>query len=182
MALELVTDMGFMDHSSFGRRSLFQELHRRFLEWETLMLARRNDVYAIIFALVVVGPLTWWSLDRTPPFTEVPYATSPDPAHRGEMMESEWDVTVAREGCRGTFQRVLIDSHNVVWAFQPFLLTFTNLPIGHHIIKSATPFLLPKDFAQGRGTILIVVTAECNPVHKFFPIIYRAPPAYFDVQ
>lgn len=146
------------------------------------MIARRNDVYAMIFALVVIGPLTWWALDRTPPFTEVPYATMPDPAIPGSLMESEWSVEVNREGCRGSFQRVLVDAHGIVWAFQPFVLTFSNLPIGHHLLKSATPFLLPQDFASGRGTILIVVTAECNPLHKLFPIIYRAPPAYFNVQ
>jgi hypothetical protein len=181
MALELVTDMGFMDHSSFGRSSLFQELHHRFLEWETLMLARRNDVSAIIFALVVIGPATWWALDRQVPYQAEPIGVVPSPVHIGEEVVAEWNTRVLREGCFGTFQRTVTDGANIVWAFQPKILTFTELKIGKYKTRSATPFVLPHGFTCGRSVIYNSITAICNPLQRLFPLHYDNPPLEFDV-
>lgn len=165
-------DFRIVDHGSFRRGDRDEKLFVRTRFRKALIL---KHICAAILAIVIAGPLAWWAIDRTPPYTMSDGRPVPNPAKAGDELDLLWHVEVVREGCTGKFQRILIDANNSVWTFMPMVSSFVSLPVGEHKTHSLFKFAIPHGVAPGPAKVYTVTTYECNPVHRFWPIVSKQP-------
>lgn len=128
------------------------------------------NVFAAIFAVFIVAPLTWTALDRAPAYTIHDLLIIPPAATPGSAGRLEWKFAVNREGCSGTFQRVITDSSNLQRIYDVVPDTFVYLPLGEHQTLNTHPFMLPADLPSGKTILTVTIRTWCNWMQRIYPV------------
>ena len=128
----------------------------------------RISIYLVLG--IVAATLGTWASDRQVPYILQNGVVSPNPAIHGEEIHIESDVIVSKNGCRGVFQRTIIDAGGYPWAFPPSPTQFNDLPPGKYHVATPLRYILPMGAASGEACSITETTFYCNPLHKFWPI------------
>ena len=142
----------------------------------------RKNLWPAVFSIFIFGPILWWTMDRTPPF-EVLYAEPiPNPAQPADPVDFQWHIKVIRNDCTAIFQRNTEDSDGRTRSYLPTVSSWTNAPIGAHVMATTAKFIVPLGTLDGDMKVNLAVTAVCNPVHHLWPIKFTSPPAIIHVS
>ena len=128
----------------------------------------RSTIFVVL--CVAAGILGVWASDRDPPYILQNGVVTPNPAVHGEPIYLESDVIVYRSGCRGQFQRTILDAGGYAWAFPPALTQFNELSPGKYRVGTPIRYILPMAIASGEACSTTETTFYCNPLHKWWPI------------
>jgi len=78
--------------------------------------------------------------------------------------------------------RRIVDSHKIVWEFEPFASEYTRAKKLSAIErKLEMSFMLPRGISSGPAEYFAVVKLECNWLHKFWPIVVDEPTILFTI-
>ena len=144
----------------------------------------RSNVIAAFIAVILVGPLLWWTFDREQPYILHSGVIEPDPVRAGGNIQIRWRLRVIRTGCEGTFQREIVDSTGYVWVYEPRPTQFARMSRGEHLTRSPIPFKLPSALPPGDATITYSrMEFYCNPLQSLlhWPIRFRSENIKFKV-
>lgn len=152
---------------------------------EYMVSRTKHNVFSLLFALIVVGPISWFALDREPPQTRLygTIASAIDPTRfprAGEEFVVTWETTPHIRDCSGLVQTEIIDNEHVIWprlerkAFRSQLNTTILIP---------PTWLLPSLVAPGPATYRVTTFWYCNWFQRWFdnPIVQIGPDVPFTV-
>lgn len=187
MVMVIGKNVGHVDHRRYHRYSGDEEFFYRHNQRSKALTAiqafTRRNIYAALFAFLVVGPLVWMLMDRTQPYVLTEGVTVPKEIRRGEPYRLEWRITAAERQCNGEVYRFLLDANKKIWAIQSGANTFGEiagmLPGEHQI--AGMERVLPKETALGPAEIHIISEFRCNFMQHLWPLVVRAPTVYTTV-
>jgi hypothetical protein len=173
---ENVGNLDHIDHRrDHGGERIFDGLDRSSRTREAMMPWRGHsllwaNLIAGAISLFVVAPITWLALDREPAYVVNSLKVLPPTLPGGREAKLEWNFTVKRSGCDGSFYRVISDSVGVLRIYDRFDDTFTHLPIGSHQSLNTHTFFLPADMAPGLGKLTVYISSECTIFQHLWPV------------
>lgn len=141
-----------------------------------------NNIIAALFAICVVGPTVWWSLDRAPPFEVIAADPIPNPAKPEDIVDLRWTVVVHKTGCYVTWQRQTLDSDNRERVYVFGETGFDKLPVGKHHTDTTAQYQVPRGTFDGDMRVYTAYSSICNPVQYLFPVNFRSVPAIIHVK
>ena len=128
------------------------------------------------FALVLVGTISFWAYDTSPPMSFIVASIEPDGGNPGDRVTSRFRVNVLRN-CTLDVEREWVDAHNNIW---PATTAHLNYPKGtYDIVLTST---IPMDAWVGKALLRYVVAYSCNPLQYLYPRRQPMPPLYVTVQ
>jgi hypothetical protein len=120
-----------------------------------------------------------WAADRTIPVRRTARVVVMGDAHPGGKLLLRWKVTRDRS-CASTKQEVIVESNTGVrWPLpQQLRLLAAPGPVGVRDVF-VTQTELPEEIEPGPALLRVVLTYECNPIHKLVPITDIVPDVPF---
>lgn len=149
----------------------------------------RQEIIAIVFALVIVAPLMWWASDRAPPVWRVSGELEPSSVVRGEKAHVRFRVVKrTRTDCPGRVQQEIVDSQNTIFsklgrATGPSRYEPDTWGDPRYEILVGQDVTIPEQAAPGPAIFRTVTFRYCNWVHSFFswPIVQIGPDIRFTI-
>jgi hypothetical protein len=141
-----------------------------------MMSRSATHVIAGIVVLGIVVPISFWAFDRSSPVViEEAYIASPQPLIPGEPFTIGYRV-VREKLCPFTAEPLMFDGGRLRhrWVEEHFA-SGGALGRDDYLIERVMP-LGAKD---GVGTYFAVLSYECNPVQKFWPLQIQTPAVTF---
>ena len=139
-----------------------------------------------IVAVLIVGPLVWMAMDRTPPLILSNGIIAPHEVHRQQTVSVIWHAKFSGQHCPGVTQRELIErkSHNI-WPKEArqrkgiFIPEKNNPYLGTVV----TPPLTIPDMSAGKACYRVTQFYFCNWLQRVmnWPIVQVSPCIDFEV-
>ena len=139
------------------------------------------SLLAGIFTVLIVIPITWMLVDRTPPY-EYDQANSyilPDIIRPGSQVTVRWAFSRINRLCPGTTERTIVDVRTgALVSYDPAPHALTIRPGDKFLERS---FYIPLSMEPGRKAYRARATFVCNPLQHLWPIVVQRPDLYFEV-
>lgn len=134
----------------------------------------RKNIYAALFAIFVIGPITWVAMDREPPFLLTEGHTIPAKIRHGELFQLQWKYYNLPRRCPGIIYLYLRDSSGKIWVGEPMtaafgLITEDSVEIKGTLI-SGHKRVMPDDIAPGPAKIYLTNDFYCNFTQYLWPL------------
>jgi len=142
-----------------------------------------NYVIHSIIALsmiAVVGPLAYWTFDRTPPIEIVSSVEITPQIKAGESFRYEQEI-FRDELCHTVIERRLIDGANILHHFTPITREAGGTLAWPDSETRIISIKIPEDVSPGQSILQVSATFRCNPVHQLWPIRIQLTDHYFEV-
>lgn len=136
------------------------------------------NLTAAVVAITVFAPLTFWSLDRQPPFRFSEGYTIPAVVTQGGTYKTSWLVQRHRY-CPGTVTVSIVDSQKKITTILALPSYFNQLgENGKTVRAESLPRTMPDSVAVGPAMIFIDNEFYCNKLQAVlrWPIIIKHPP------
>lgn len=152
-------------------------LFKRFKAWLDTRRFWCNLIAGIV-AISLFTPLTYWTIDREPPFVLSDGKTIPSVVTRGQNFQMSWYLKSNKPVCPGFVSVRIVDSEEkVTWiaAQESYIANHTKpMTSGTVIGRERT---MPGSVAPGKAIIYVDNIFECNPIQDFFwPLRVAHPP------
>lgn len=141
------------------------------------------NLTAAIVAIVIVSPLTFWSLDRGVPFELRNGYTIPSQVQAGGTYRTSWEVRHIRS-CPGTVTVSIVDSQNKITSIVSQPSYFIHLgETGKFVRAESKERVMPESVSPGPARIYIDNEFYCNPVQSVlrWPITIKHPPIHTEI-
>lgn len=152
-------------------------LLRKFRHW--LQSSRiRCNIFAGIIATAIFAPLTYWTVDRTPPYELTNGYTVPSDIRPGHEFRIAWTLRKLTEPVDGYAQVRIIDSQKGVKYMAAEHSTIGREgKVGAVYQVEGRPRIMPDSVACGPATIQVHATYFGNPVRRYvWPVRVDRPP------
>lgn len=126
-------------------------------------------IFAAFFAVFIIGPLFWAAIDRDPAYVVRSLHVIPSDIPAGAPATLEWNFTVGRQGCTGSFYRAVTDASGLTRVFDSIQDTFVLLPNGTYTTRNTHPFIAPIA-VPGPATLTVRIQTSCNWVQDLWPV------------
>ena len=136
------------------------------------------NTLAALVSLIFVAPVTFWSLDNTPPFILKNGITVPAQVQAGSTYRTSWEVKHIRT-CPGTVTISIVDSQKKITTIIAQPSYFVHLgESGKFQRAESRERYMPDSVALGPAKIFIDNVFYCNPLQYRLnrPIIIKHPP------
>lgn len=135
--------------------------------------------FPAIFACAVVGPLTWWALDRDPKIIGVEgKVIDTEHAVPGGTLTVEWHIQKF-EVCEGVAQNILTDSAGRRHISSE-RSSRTSLRVG--ALSARFDYDIPKTAAPGRAVLSTIMFQHCNPLQHYWSVQITVPDIVFQIK
>ena len=135
------------------------------------------DVLALSVVLVILSPVIWWTVDRTPPVKFIEYGIFPPTVKAGGTIYRVIKVERLRL-CETDPDTVIIDGARVKWVYEEAPL----LVAGHlGFDEYKRPVVVPLQASPGPSEMRTSATYICNPIHRIWPIKVVGEPLRFTI-
>jgi hypothetical protein len=134
-------------------------------------------IYAAIFALLVVTPISVMLLDRRQPVELSNVRINPQGIKGDEEITVTYDAVVRRENCGGEVMRTIVDSSGRVTAFvgEPTVFNGSVLEVVGKKITFSKTFSLPRGLSAGKAQYVPLIYRWCNPLQRYLWPIRQSP-------
>lgn len=147
---------------------------------KNLML--KNLIWAIVVALIVVGPVTYFLADRQHPYEYVYGEVLPPDPNTGSQISIHWRVRFNRF-CPGWVQRDITDRRGYVWRNVGGPVKNIPAPAKDEYADIVNTLELPRQLGMGPATYQAHVTYRCNWLQRWFwPISVSSPKLLFEIK
>jgi hypothetical protein len=122
-------------------------------------------------AIAVAAVAGYWTQQRGLPVASKAIEVM-GPVFPGGKVVVRWQVyrTMA---CRVGRQDLIIDINSLRWVVASQTFEGPPGPLGFDTYMTATP--VPADLPIGNALLRVILNYECNPIHRFWPIVDRTP-------
>lgn len=132
-------------------------------------------------ASIAAGALGYMVGDRQPPLIRYWGVILPENPPAGSEVSVQWDIQWFRP-CTGKVYRQIVDSHKVIWDFEPFDTMYTRAKkITETNRRIELNLTLPKGIALGPAEYFAVVRLKCNWLQEIWPIVVDTPTIKFNI-
>lgn len=144
---------------------------------------RAAHVTAAFFSILVVVPVAWMLMDRSPPYIREGGEILPPDQIQGGFVTPIWRIKV-RKACSpstpNNVTRRITDAKGKRHFYEPVAGRFgvgvnEQIPLG-------LPLPLPNDIAVGRATYWSEACFACNPFQYIWPVCINTPELGFEIR
>lgn len=145
---------------------------------------KKQHIIAAIVSTIVFTPLTWFMMDREPPYERVSGEILPPDPKPGDYVEVSWQIKVNRQ-CRRdqrrNVTRTIIDSIGKITDFD----AVEGVYGGGRFTEGDTlnrGFYLPQTIDPGPAIYKSTACFACNPIQYLWPICISHPHINFTIR
>lgn len=141
----------------------------------------KSRIIIAVVASVTAGTLGYMVGDRQPPLVRYWGMIMPENPPAGSEVDVHWDIQWFRR-CPGKVYRKIIDSHKVIWDFEPFDTMYTRAKkVNEKDRRIELGLTLPKGAASGPAEYFAIVRLKCNWLQEIWPIVVDTPTIKFNI-
>ena len=132
-----------------------------------------TEIVGAAVAVLIVGPLAWWAMDRDPPLRVLgsPDVIGSQPVARGALLKVRYRAVYLRR-CSGEGRRVFVDATHHVMSIDPYQfrdgIGRDGRPVALGLLRDqpAVSAAVPYGAAPGPARYQNVTQFYCNPLQK----------------
>lgn len=135
--------------------------------------------WAITFALVAFwsGVVGSWVADRNVPIKFQSLTPLSNEVLAGDYIKMQYRF-VRHDHCSMRVARLIVDGDNVRHVLED-TTSHSRGPIGYDTFVAVLK--VPDTVSPGLARYLPTIYYECNPIHRFWPVVFHVPEMYFTV-
>lgn len=142
----------------------------------------RQAVIATFVAVMVLAPILWMVLDRTPPYTYTKVEVSPQTVQQGGEIYITFTTKVNRSTCGAglVYREFKEEESGKLHVIDPVMRAAPPVVVGDTFTRTAR---LPGNLDPGPVTYRGTACYQCNPLHSWlrWPVCSPTPSVTFNV-